>query len=90
MAFFDDSLIAQLIHSFGVRIQKGKVSREHGSLVGEMLLKGYHGLPASGRHRGFDLWNRRLPTPFCFFFSPLHPNLIYTNQIKIDTGQRID
>lgn len=75
MAFFDDSLIAQLIHSFGVRIQKGKVSREHGSLVGEMLLKGYRGLPASRRHRGFDLYGgssgiEGYRLHFAFFFSP--------------------
>lgn len=90
MAFFDDSLIAHLIHSFGVRIQ-----RKGQRLVGEMLLKGYRRLLASLRHWGFDLYGGSSgieghPLHFAFFFPPppVHLNMIYTNQIKIDTGQR--
>lgn len=90
MAFFDDSLIAHLIHSFGVRIQ-----RKGQRLVGEMLLKGYRRLPASLRHWGFDLYGGSSgieghPLHFAFFSRPppVHLNMIYTNQIKIDTGQR--
>lgn len=66
MAFFDDSLIAHLIHSSGVRIQ-----RKGQRLVGEMLLKGYRRLPASLRHLyGGSIGIEGHPLHFAFFSRP--------------------